>query len=122
MVLRIAFKKAGILGCFAPMQWRRRELDYTCERIDPSAVFVSLDSMNDDQKTWLDEAVAGRSAPVLRVSVTPAPPEGWLSWSDLEGTLEYGDRRDQITERQFRFDEVSLITASSGTQQPRQVE
>ena len=115
MVLRIAFKKAGILGCFAPMQWRRRELDYTCERIDPSAVFVSLDSMNDDQKTWLDEAVAGRSAPALRVSITSVPPEGWLSWSDLEGTLEYGDGRDQITERQFRFDEVSLITASSGT-------
>lgn len=115
MVLRIAFKKAGILGCFAPMQWRRRELDYTWERIDPSAVFVSLDSMNDDQKTWLDEAIADRSAPALRVSVTPAPPEGWLSWSDLEGALEYGDGRDQITERQFRFDEVSLITASSGT-------
>ena len=115
MVLRIAFKKAGILGCFAPMQWRRRELDYTCERIDPSAVFVSLDSMNDDQKTWLDEAVAGWSGPALRVSVTLAPPEGWLSWSDLEGTLDYGDGRDQITERQFRFDEVSLITASSGT-------
>ena len=26
MVLRMALKKAGILGCFVPMQWRRREV------------------------------------------------------------------------------------------------
>ena len=28
VVLRIAFKKAGIIGAFVPMQWRRKELDY----------------------------------------------------------------------------------------------
>ena len=115
MVLRIAFKKAGILGCFAPMQWRRRELAHTCDRIEPSAVLVSFESTDGDRRARLDEMVARRRAPVLRVGITPAPPQGWLSWSDLERTLERGDDRERIAERRFRFDEVSLITASSGT-------
>lgn len=115
MVLRIAFKKAGILGCFAPMQWRRRELDDTCRQIDPSAVFVSLESMDDNRRAWVEGMTGSRRAPTLRVGTTPAPPEGWLSWSDLEGTPDRDDGRDGIAERQFRFDEVSLITASSGT-------
>lgn len=115
-VLRIAFKKAGVLGCFAPMQWRRRELDHTFERIGPSAVFVALDSMGaDGRRTWLEETAAGRSATMLRVALAPESPDGWSSWSDLEAPPEGGDGRGRIAERQFRFDEVSLITASSGT-------
>ena len=115
-VLRIAFKKAGVLGCFAPMQWRRRELDHTFERIGPSAVFVALDSMGAaGRRTWLEETAAGRSATMLRVALAPEPPDGWSSWSDLEAPPESGDGRGRIAERQFRFDEVSLITASSGT-------
>ena len=116
-VLRIAFKKAGVLGCFAPMQWRRRELEHTFERIDPSAVFVDFDSMGDDgRRTWLEEMAASRSATVLRVALAPeTPPDEWSSWSDLEAPPEGGDVCDRIAERRFRFDEVSLITASSGT-------
>ena len=115
-VLRIAFKKAGVLGCFAPMQWRRRELDHTFERIGPSAVFAALDSMGaGGRRTWLEETAAGRSATMLRVALAPEPPDGWSSWSDLEAPPESGDGRGRIAERQFRFDEVSLITASSGT-------
>ena len=115
-VLRVAFKKAGILGCFAPMQWRRRELDHTFERIGPSAVFVALDSMDAaGRRTWLEETAAGRPATMLRVALAPEPPDGWSSWSDLEAPPESGDGRGRIAERQFRFDEVSLITASSGT-------
>ena len=115
-VLRIAFKKAGVLGCFAPMQWRRRELDHTFERIGPSAVFVALDPMDAaGRRTWLEETAAGRSATMLRVALAPEPPDGWSSWSDLEAPPESGDGRGRIAERQFRFDEVSLITASSGT-------
>lgn len=115
-VLRIAFKKAGVLGCFAPMQWRRRELDHTFERIGPSAVFAALDSMDaDGRRTWLEETAAGRSAAMLRVALAPEPPDGWSSWSDLEAPPESGDGHGRIAKRQFRFDEVSLITASSGT-------
>ena len=115
-VLRIAFKKAGVLGCFAPMQWRRQELDHTFERIGPSAVFAAFDSMGaDGRRTWLEETAAGRSATMLRVALAPEPPDGWSSWSDLEAPPEGGDGRGRIAERRFRFDEVSLITASSGT-------
>lgn len=115
MVLRMAFKKAGILGCFAPMQWRRRELDYTCEQIDPSVIFVSLDAMDDDQKTWLEQTFDGRTELSFRVSLSAKPPEGWLGWSDLTDDPSDWSAVEQIATRQFRFDEVSLITASSGT-------
>ena len=115
MVLRIAFKKAGILGCFAPMQWRRRELDYTCEQIDPSAIFAARDSMDEDQRGWLDQTFAGRAELEVRVSLSASPPEGWLGWSDLDDAQQSTAALDQIAARQFEFDEVSLITASSGT-------
>ena len=115
MVLRIAFKKAGILGCFAPMQWRRRELDYTCEQIDPSAIFVARDSMDDGQRGWLDQTFADRAGLGVRVSLSVDPPRGWLGWPDLDKPPQDSEALDQIAARQFRFDEVSLITASSGT-------
>lgn len=41
IVLRVALKKAGIIGVFAPLQWRRRELAYVRERIGPSLVAIS---------------------------------------------------------------------------------
>lgn len=115
MVLRIAFKKAGILGCFAPMQWRRKELDYVCREIDPSAIFVSLDTLEDDQKAWLEERLTGGAEPSVRVNLSPEAPAGWLGWSDVNKACEDIQALDQIADRQFRFDEVSLITASSGT-------
>jgi len=115
MVLRMALKKAGILGCFVPMQWRRREVAYTCEQIDPSAVIVQPDSMDDGQRVWLDETYVNRAGLGLRVSVTAAPADEWLTWSDLVHSDPNENAVEQIADRQFRFDEVSLITASSGT-------
>jgi len=115
MVLRMAFKKAGILGCFAPMQWRHRELAYTCEQIDPSAVIVRADAMGDDQRVRLNEIYNNRPGLNLRVSVTVAPSDDWLAWSDLANPDPSEGMVEQIADRQFRFDEVSLITASSGT-------
>ena len=115
MVLRIAFKKAGILACFAPMQWRRRELDYTCEQIDPSAIFVARNAMDDDQRDWLDQTFDGRAELGVRVSLSMDPPGGWLGWSDLDNAPQDTEALERIAARQFRFDEVSLIIASSGT-------
>ena len=115
MVLRAAFKKAGIIGCFAPMQWRRKELDYTFGEIDPSAVFFAPEALEDGRSAWLDEAIAGRAEPTLRVGMASDPPTGWLPWSDLEETPPTDQTMNEIAARQFRFDEISLITASSGT-------
>ena len=41
MILRVALKKAGIIGCFVPIQWRSRELDYSFKQINPSAMFFT---------------------------------------------------------------------------------
>ena len=97
------------------MQWRRRELNYTCEQINPSAIFVVRDSMDNVQRGWLDQMFAGRAQLEVRVSLSADPPEGWLRWSDLDDAQQATSALDQIAARQFQFDEVSLITASSGT-------
>jgi|GEM_PF-852536 len=115
MVLRMALKKAGILGCFAPMQWRRRELTYTCDQIDPSIVFVLPGTMNEDQRLWLDETCADRTGLEFLASVSTAPSDGWVAWSDLADSIPDESAVGRIADRQFKFDEVSLITASSGT-------
>ena len=140
MVLRVAFKKAGIIGSFAPMQWRRRELDYVFRRIEPGAVFVSRESLDDDRKAWLDRAASGRAEPLLRVDLSREAPEdrpdraatrrarpisglgprrktsaGWVSWADLEQAPRDPVAPERLAARRFRFDEVSLITVSSGT-------
>ena len=49
IVLRIALKKAGIIGAFVPMQWRRKELDYVRRRIAPSLLVTSTEGRT---PTW----------------------------------------------------------------------
>ncbi len=115
MILRIALKKAGIIGCFAPMQWRRRELEHARRRLDPAAVFVSPEAMDEDRTAWLNEAFAGRAEPVLRVLLSEEAPEGWLSWPALREAPRDAGAPGRIAGRGFRFDEVSLITVSSGS-------
>ncbi len=118
MVLRIAFKKAGIVGSFTPMQWRRRELDYVLEKVEPRAVFVSPAAMDDDRRAWLDGMVTRWAEPVLRVGLLEGAPEGWLDWRDLIQAAGDGGALEPLATRRFRFDEVSLITVSSGTSGP----
>jgi 2,3-dihydroxybenzoate-AMP ligase len=59
VLLRVALKKAGIIGIFTPLQWRRRELAYVWERIDPSLAVLSSDALDADVNLWLDEAITG---------------------------------------------------------------
>ena len=115
MVLRTAFKKAGIIGGFTPMQWRRKELAYVFEKLKPHALFVSPASAGGDGTAWLDEAAARRDEPVLRVSLSRGAPQGWLDGSDLTRRPRDGRALERLASRRFRFDEVSLITVSSGT-------
>ena len=103
VVLRIAFKKAGIIGAFVPMQWRRKELDYVRERIEPALAVMS--PAERDETAWLN----GTFAAICRIDPTDAPCDGWLAWREL---LSPGEPEGS---RSFSFDEVSLITASSGT-------
>ena len=112
MILRIAFKKAGILGCFAPMQWRRKELDYAFRELGPSLIFASPEPGSDAPATWLDEAGAESA---LRIDLSGEPPEGWLSWTELTKPPRDSGSLKEIASRRFRFDEISLITVSSGS-------
>ena len=114
MILRIAFKKAGILGCFAPMQWRRKELGHALRELGPSLIFTAPEPGSDRGTIWLDEAL-DRAAHTLRVALSGESPEGWLPWSELiKPPLDAG-ALEEIAERRFRFDEISLITVSSGS-------
>lgn len=82
MVLRGAFKKAGIIGAFIPMQWRAKELEYVRARIDPA---LEIGPADIDIRDRLIEDTPTTAA------------------------------LDAVNGRQFAFDEISLITVSSGT-------
>ena len=107
VLLRLAFKKAGIIGIFAPMQWGRRELDYVCHEVQPDLLVMSA-ARTDEQPalSWTFR---------FRLDPMSLPPEDWLGWDDLAAGHPDGFTFPDIATRRFRFDEVSLITASSGT-------
>lgn len=119
VLLRVAFKKAGIIGIFTPLQWRRRELAYVWERIDPSLIVMSAEQTETDVTDWLDgeidSTVAGTGGPRCRIDMAEAAADGWRGWQPLLEDAPPADALDRIAERQFRFDEISLVTASSGT-------
>ena len=114
MTLRIAFKKAGIIGCFAPMQWRRKELDYACRELGPSVIFAAPEPGSDRGTIWLDEALDG-AAHTLCVDLSGESPEGWLPWAELTKPPRDSESLKEIVSRRFRFDEISMITVSSGS-------
>ncbi len=115
MVLRIALKKAGVIGCFVPMQWRHKELDHACRKMAPGAIFLSHASMDGECAAWLEQTPAGRAGSALRVSLSGEAPEGWVDWRDLTRPPLDARAPERIPARRFRFDEVSSITVSSGS-------
>jgi len=107
MVLRIGLKKAGIIGAFVPMQWRRKELRYVLDCIRPTLAVVTAETVD-----GLDEVIADVAH---RVDLGGGRRDGWRSWSDLIDGHPDEAARARIPDRTFAFNEVSLITASSGT-------
>lgn len=123
IVLRVGLKKAGIIGVFAPLQWRRKELGYVWDRIDPSLIAMSGELIEEDVGDWLDDAIANASGRSFCLDMANDPLENWtenwtehwIGWRDLLDRPPREDTLEQISHRQFRFDEISLVTASSGT-------
>jgi len=115
VVLRIAFKKAGIIGAFVPLQWRRKELDYVMARITPAIVVLAPDSMDADDTAWLETALAVPAGPGHRINPGEDRCKGWQSWEDVTSAPAKDGAAAQIPARRFKFDEVSVITTSSGT-------
>lgn len=111
IVFRVALKKAGIIGVFTPLQWRRKELAYVRERIDPGLVVISSGHTETDTRTWMDDS----SASCHRVDMGNTPPANWAGWQAMLEKTPSDDAVEQLDQRAFRFDEISLITASSGT-------
>ena len=111
IVIRIAFKKAGIIGVFVPMQWRRRELDYVHKHIAPQLLIMSVaGSDNDAERKWAETAFHGR-----RIDLGGNAMEGWRPWSEIANKPAAFATLKVLTDRAFTYEEISLITTSSGT-------
>lgn len=119
ILLRVALKKAGIISIFTPLQWRRRELAYVWERIDPALIVMSSEQTEADVNDWLDgvidSAVAGTGGRRHRIDMAGTAADGWTGWHTMLDAPPQSDALNRIADRQFRFDEISLVTASSGT-------
>ena len=119
IVLRIALKKAGVIGIFTPLQWRRRELSYVWDRIDPSLIVMTSETLDADVTDWLEDVIDGVAEypNELRCFIDMAEnvSDRWVGWHTLLEENPQADGIDRIAERQFNFDEISLVTASSGT-------
>ncbi|MBK18998.1 MAG: hypothetical protein CMM52_09210 [Rhodospirillaceae bacterium] len=111
IVLRVAFKRAGIIGVFVPLQWRRKELDYVVRRVEPEITVISAEHIDTDARQCIEEA----SDDHLRVNIGSTQESGWTPWQDMLDGRPRQNSFENLAERQFKFDEISLITASSGT-------
>ena len=115
IVLRVALKKAGIIGVFAPMQWRRKELAYVRGRIDPSLIVMDGNSADPHAASWFDGVTSESPASVHRLDFADEPTQGWLGWNQMLSRPRNGNAGRSLGHRQFQFNEISLISASSGT-------
>lgn len=115
ILLRVALKKAGIIGIFTPLQWRQRELAYVWERIDPGLIVMSSAAIEGGVHDWLNGAVANVTGQRHGIDMDETPADQWIDWRTIFDDLPGDDALGRIADRQFQFDEISLVTASSGT-------
>ncbi|MGB0631797.1 MAG: class I adenylate-forming enzyme family protein [Alphaproteobacteria bacterium] len=114
IILRVALKKAGIIGMFAPLQWRRKELDYVRDRIVPALIVTDRRAADPEAASWFDNPTPGSTLPVHRLDLAQTPPDGWRDWDSMLAPPADA-AREALEDRTFRIDEISLISASSGT-------
>jgi non-ribosomal peptide synthetase component E (peptide arylation enzyme) len=113
-VLRIALKKAGLVGVYVALQWRASELRSAMERCEPAAIVMPLGFKGTDfLSVWRD--VEPQSACIrYRISSGDSGASGWTTFADLQRPASASEILT-ATRRTFSFDEVSAITTSSGT-------
>ena len=114
-ILRIGLKKAGIIGAFAPMQWRHQELEYTSVRVKPSLVITDRGLMGLREVEILDAIYEKLPNLSIRIDLAEHPSNDWMGWDDLFKFTPNNNALTNLARRPFKFDEVSLITVSSGT-------
>lgn len=111
IILRVALKKAGIIGVFVPLQWRKKELSYVTKRVSPALFVISGMYTDPGVEEWLN----GAAIQSHRLDLGNKPKADWISWQNLQSHQPLQPLFKKIEQRKFKFDEVSLITASSGT-------
>lgn len=113
-VLRIALKKVGLVGVYVALQWRASELRSAIERCEPAAIVMPLGFKGTDYlSVWRD--VEAKSASVRhRIFTGDGAAPGWVPISALQRPASDSEILDAMR-RAFAFDEVSVITTSSGT-------
>ncbi len=117
-ILRTALKKAGLIGAYVAVQWREIELGYTLERLTPAAV-VMPQAFKDLDADGLLERIAGQASSVRhRIAIDKPAGNNWLSFDAMCDEPLSEEFRAVIDSSAFRYDEVSLVTTSSGTSGP----
>jgi len=114
-ILRIALKKAGLIGAFAAMQWRERELGYSLSKLAPAAVVMPLRFKGYDAQFTVESVRANAQEVRVWIDVDDTAVPGWFAFKDLLDAPVAATDEQSIVSRQFAFDEVSLVTTSSGT-------
>ncbi len=115
VVLRLALKKAGVLGAYAPVQWREIELADALCRLKPAAVIMPLHFKDTAPGALLERLQVGVPELRYRICLETAPSSGWVALPELLAHRATPAELETLRQFQVRFDEVSNITASSGS-------
>lgn len=115
ILLRIAFKKAGIIGAFVPVQWRRKEIEYVVWRIAPALVVMATDAFETAEMNAIGAVFDAAPGLERRIDLAAGVHAGWQGWPALVDAEPTPAALAGLAGRAFAFDEVSLITVSSGT-------
>ena len=115
VIIRIALKKSGVIGAFAPIQWGVRELDYICQQLEPSLIIVQENRLLPLTHSWLIKKVKKSKFKLIKLNIAENSIENSELWPSREEAPISPEILKKIKCRQFKFDEISMITTSSGT-------
>lgn len=115
IILRLALKKAGMLGAFAPVQWREVELADALRRLRPAAVIMPLQFKGTAPGALLERLQLTMPALRYRICLESTASPGWLPLPELMAHRATLVELATLLQCQVRFDEVSNVTASSGS-------
>ncbi|MFH1489268.1 MAG: AMP-binding protein [Pseudomonadota bacterium] len=116
VILLLACQKAGILSCFSPMTFRRKELKHLLQTLNASTVATPVTYRNTPYHDMAKE-VAG-DLPNLKhfIVLGDEGPEGTIPFGDLLKTpLSEEDPETGLSKVAFSPFEVSVVVLSSGS-------
>ena len=114
-ILLLAGHKAGIITCFAPLTFRRKEMQHLVETLHATAILTPL-SLRETDYHAIAREIAGE-VPHLRLLLVlgDAPPPGSVSFRQLMEAPFDRVNLKRLDEQAFGPFEVSSIVLTSGT-------